>query len=275
MAFDVEPIPAELSLDAPDWALELDEAILAGVEVEPDRRERWRIGSDEQAEWAMRKLAFLGIRHQEVAARAVGWRERIDEWERAELKRITPGVAHFRAMLEEYGILERERDESRATVHVPSGEVSTRKPKTAAVIVVDEEAFIEWAEDMLPEYLFAEVVETKRSAKLMSIRKNTEARAALLLICAECGHPVVQRELGWYHNIDDDEGGDADNAYFDGNHEARPTNGYEVVWRADRAVFPEDDEENGGQEIDGLAGVVVSGVSAAVAPVTASVKLAR
>lgn len=266
---DVAPIPADLSPDAPEFAQELDEAILSGIEP-PEPAQKWEIRSTGQAEWAMRKLAVLKDRERDVQLQAIAWRERIEQWEREELKRTAPGVEYFTGHLERYG-LENRILTGRASVPLPSGEISTRQPKTPTVVVVDEEALLQWLADNLPTSTYEAVVQVTHKPKILELRRNVEARPVPLPFCIECGASIVcESDLTaegpklWTHEGDARE--------VDDDHPATPAPGFEVVWSTEIS------EGDGGEEFDppdGLAGEVIEGLGAALGDATASVKVTR
>lgn len=257
-----EPIPADLTA-APEWATdELDEALVAGA-VLPEVVERWQITEDGQAEWAMRKLAALAARADEVRAQARGWRNPIDEWERAELERVERPARFFAAHLERYGLDVRANDPRRATVPLPSGEIATRAPKAPTVTIDDEAALLAWLGEHLPGTLYGEVVKVTTTAQIMPLRRLVSARLADLPFCGHCGESLdvtVLKALTGPHELGREYRHASDGEY---DHEASPAPGFEVVWTGADA--------DGTPLVEGLAGQVVPGLSASLAATTVKV----
>ena len=166
-------LPAEL-VDAPPFADELDEALLAGRELPPDVVP-WKIETLNDAEWAARKLAALEDRASEVRRTHTAWMARIEENEEAELRRVQPGIEFFRGRLKEFALRRRRIEGGKvrdATTHVPSAEVSTRQAAPKAVLE-DEAAFIVWAYDAITSDEYAEVVKTTEKVLIDALRKAT------------------------------------------------------------------------------------------------------
>lgn len=171
MADDV--LPPALVDDAPAWESELDEALLVGGDW-PEEVSRFRIDSTGLAEWAMRKLAALARRANEVGQQAQVWRARIDLWESEELRRVQPAQGFFEGALKEWALEQRRADPKRATWALPSGKVSTRQAKEPSVILaVDDtsEALIEWLAGALSGEEYDAAVKTKPKVLISELRK--------------------------------------------------------------------------------------------------------
>jgi phage host-nuclease inhibitor protein Gam len=133
------------------------------VRLRPEPETPWRIENDHVATWALRKLgqAEEQRRHVEELARAEI--ERIEEWKARELRRPTRDAEFFRSHLSAYWrrqmdalmapMLERGMtpeeawDElKRKSLSLPTGTLTARRTP-AGVEVVDEEAFVRWAQE--------------------------------------------------------------------------------------------------------------------------------
>lgn len=271
MAHDlvVPPIPAELSSDAPGFAAELDEAIFVGAEP-PESARAWQVGSRGEAEWAMRKLAVLRERQRDVRTQAIEWRERIDAWAADEAKRIEPAVEFFEGHLQRYAVEQRALTGD-ATVRLPSGEISTRKPTKPTVQIDNDEALLAWLEDFLPSGIYEDVVQIVHKPKLVELRRNVETRPVEMPWCVVCGVPLLDLiERGRIENGEDWKPGEGvrwaheDEPLQTYDHPATPAPGFEVVWKSPPLdAFPE--------VPSGLDGTLVPGLSAAIGDVTASV----
>lgn len=156
--FADEPLPPEL-IDAPDGAPD-PETLASEVEAfapdAPDlvtrtlhlldaEPERWRIRSDDAAEWAGRHLAALDRERAEFDARAAAYHDRIERWYKAEVGKLLRQRAMFDAHLRDYAL--RLRDEGRKSLRLPSVSISTRAadPPRVDLVKADKAALLEWA----------------------------------------------------------------------------------------------------------------------------------
>lgn len=205
------PIPAELALDGdePFTLADLDDALtyLATHDPECDdpslllrdlgageaaidldalpeaqregaaavaRTAGWRITDRGGAEWAGRRYAERRADIADVKARAKTWRDRITDWERAELGKLQGSALHLEMLLIEYAAERRAAD--------PKGAKSTPLPSvvikgTAQCVggridVVDQEAVEEWAETSLDSDEYEQVVKTTTQVMLDPLRKH-------------------------------------------------------------------------------------------------------
>lgn len=133
------PLPPELA-DVP-----LDPDALEAEQLRPpEDPERWRIRSDAEAEWALRRLAKAKAAAAEIATQAGAWRERISSWERTALHPHDRDRNFFRAHLLDYGRRRRE-DTGKATLALPSGSVTSRHRAQPRAVVVKADEFCDWA----------------------------------------------------------------------------------------------------------------------------------
>jgi hypothetical protein len=150
----------------------------SAVDGEDPHRPHWSIDSDEEAEWAMRKLVYEERALRTINDQAEDWAARIQRWHDEATKPHKSTAAFFRGVLEDYA--RRQREEGRLSVPLPSGKVSTRNVP-ASVKVVDEATVL--AE--LPQEVRNVVV--KESVRLNLFQKATAvARTATLHV--SCGH---------------------------------------------------------------------------------------
>lgn len=209
---DVPALP-EL-VPAPPAASEIDEAILVGTaDTIP-----WYPSTLDEAEWAMQKLAALEAREREIELQYASWRERIDDWKKAEAARIAPGIAFFDSRLRTYGLSRRyENEKDQKTTRLPSGEIATRGGGAPKVVVMDEERVIAWAQTTLTGPEYDAVVKTSESVLLTGLRSQVVARERAPLLtpgewCAVTGYVIAdpdgwrgQNEQPWAQPIDKDE----------------------------------------------------------------------
>lgn len=195
---DAPPLPAVLALDKPP----LDEDALAVTlgRANPDdllepptsedlaQIERWTITDDEVAEWAMRKMAAAAARIDEREAQGAAWRARIDEWEESVTRADRRTVEWFGGHLADYAVRERERDEGRKSIPLPSGALTTTKPTKPRVVVVDDEAAARW--------VYANV-EDKAAAELVKVTHKVYAGIAAHI-------RAVEHEDGTWSAVDAD-----------------------------------------------------------------------
>ena len=140
------------------------------VDPEPDR-ERFEIEDDEQAAWAMRKLLHvrrrMGANERMMNAeitRIEAWRERVDN-------RFQPEVDYFEAILTQYAHKQRSR-EDRKTIDTPYGVVKSRSTSDKFK-VVDEEKFLEWASENLPDAVSVKITPSVIAIKEASTVEHT------------------------------------------------------------------------------------------------------
>lgn len=137
---------------------------------EPDTgsedRERFRIESDSQAVWAMRKLAAAKARLHDIALIAESEIARIQHWAEQQSREPMRDTAYFEGILVEYGMA--QRVEGRKTVSTPYGAIKSRtgQPKYT---FTDKDEFLAWARVHRPGW-----VAVKEEPALSVIRSETE-----------------------------------------------------------------------------------------------------
>lgn len=128
------------------------EAVTWDKETNPawDDRERFRIEHDEQAVWAMRKMAASRKRLDEIKEIADAEIERIQSWAEHQSRVPMRDAEYFQAILEEYG--RAQRAEGRKTVSTPYGSIKSRLGQPRYTFT-DKEEFISWAQRNRPDWL--------------------------------------------------------------------------------------------------------------------------
>lgn len=134
--------------------------VVATVPMEPERVP-WTIENDDDAEWALARLAETEAGYAAVLAHVEAQKAKAEEWadrvlnerRRAPDNRVIPSLLESRriltAHLEWYARRQRE-EKGRATVDLIAGAVKTRKAKPT-VVIADPEAVLEWARDNVPD----------------------------------------------------------------------------------------------------------------------------
>lgn len=87
---------------------------------------QWTIDSLDIADWALRKIAVLKKKNDEIHQLAKREHDRIAEWEAKETKSNQESIAFFEQKLTEY-LYELRKEDPKAKVKTPYGIVSTRK----------------------------------------------------------------------------------------------------------------------------------------------------
>lgn len=224
------PIPAELAVEQEPIAEHELAAYFAAVQndadaaaVDPEvaaewlaaddsaqslaaRVARWRIEADDQAEWALRKLAVANEELRRFTEQAQEWANRIHAWFLQASREHERTASFMRDRLEDYGLRRREAGGG-ATLTLPSGTIRTTASGEAVEVENDEElyvllegldgdALVEWSNAMAN----AEVEQhelTKRSVKIdvRSLRKLVRIEHVHdgneLTIEYACGHVVT------------------------------------------------------------------------------------
>lgn len=126
--------------------------IAAGVGA----RERWRIGGDDDAEWAMAKLITALAAVARVEAQRAAYVAKVDRWHLREIAEPRRTVSYFTAQLELWALRRRQTAEDlnpkrfAKTFRVPSGHVSTRGGGAPHPVITDEATLLAWCMEHLP-----------------------------------------------------------------------------------------------------------------------------
>lgn len=156
MPYQSDPLPpwAEGPPAAPVLLAGLDEgAITEPVDDDEDpatltplaQAARWTIGSDGEAEWAMAHLAAAEAQQQAVKDQAALWQAKLDAFVRSGLAAPARTIAFFTDRLEQWGRARRAANPDVKTLRYASGVVKTTMPSGPKVIVVNEQAVIDWS----------------------------------------------------------------------------------------------------------------------------------
>jgi phage host-nuclease inhibitor protein Gam len=137
----------ELAVTVEAAAAEVAARMYTADHTDPAEADRaWRIGSDAEAEWAMRHVADAERQLADLQVQAADWAERIQQWFDQAAKPLVATRVFMGSHLQHYG-LARRADTGKATLVLPSGAVATRSAKPKAE-VVDAAAVLAWAEQV-------------------------------------------------------------------------------------------------------------------------------
>ena len=131
----------ELILEELKEAEKLQFDIFMGETTEEDAKEKLKIKSTEQANWAFRKLRAINTKAREIKDIGAAEKARIEEWEKKELAILENSTEFFEGLLVEYLIRQKEVD-PKFKISTPYGKVSSRKqqPKWN----YEDEKVLEW-----------------------------------------------------------------------------------------------------------------------------------
>lgn len=143
--------PAE-ELALPDWTADLVLGDDGLVEVVRDDtlgiaervRPRWRVDTDERADYALRRVAMLDEELARAQAFARTQKQQIDTWLEARTKPIAEARAFFHGAAADYARRLREADPKFRTLPLPAGKLTAHDGRPG-VDVEDEAAFTTWA----------------------------------------------------------------------------------------------------------------------------------
>lgn len=148
---DPQPHLGALGFDLVDSPLAADDivnAFLYHENAEGGGPPRWRIESDDVAEWAMVKLAEAQADLAQTRRQRASYAERIDQWYARSTAESTRSAAFFEAHLMLWALTKRSTTAGATkTAKLPSGEVRTRKPGPWKPAIADPTALLEWAID--------------------------------------------------------------------------------------------------------------------------------
>lgn len=105
--------------------------------IDREQKERFKIKSIDEANWAFRKLAALKAKEDEVRRLAAAERERIDRYEASEMAAIDRDREFFESLLAEYAMEQRKTD-PKFRVKTPYGMVGFRKQQPEWKYVDDQ-----------------------------------------------------------------------------------------------------------------------------------------
>lgn len=118
------------------FEMELQEALETS-----ETQERFKIETLEAANWALRKLAAINAKEKEINDLKNKEIERIENWAKDEIDKLSDSRQFFEGLLTEYFSREREKD-PKFKISTPYGKVSARKqqPKWN----YDEDKVVNW-----------------------------------------------------------------------------------------------------------------------------------
>lgn len=160
-------LPADAMIDPPFDDDDLDEQ-LAQLDDEPDDPPpvaRWVPPDDRAAEWAMRKLADAQDEIERHDMLLAGYIDEIRKWHATATARARRTAARMEGALAEYALAERAEN-NRRTIHLPSGDITTR-PAGGRPEVVDPVVVASFLAEHLPEDTVAEIVRPEVSKKAL------------------------------------------------------------------------------------------------------------
>lgn len=96
-------------------------------ENQEELRQRFRIETVDQLNWALRKLAAIRAKENEVKKLAEAERERINQWEQRELAGLERSKQFFEALIQEYAAEQRKNDPKWKSTSTPYGKIGYRK----------------------------------------------------------------------------------------------------------------------------------------------------
>ena len=150
------PLPAEL-LDVPEgydegeidatFATAEGENIPVVEAIESD--DRWRVRTDDDAEWALRRIAAANADLEALHEKAKRWTEQITGWFEQAAREPARTAEFFTAQVERYAMAER-REHDRKSVRLPSGKFSTRQ-SAEALEILDDDKVLAWAHIHAPD----------------------------------------------------------------------------------------------------------------------------
>jgi len=132
---------------------------------QPPAPERFAITDDRMATWAFRKLVLARQRIAEQQAIRDAEVQRFDEWLAQVTRSDVDTSQRMTALLEEYARHRREAT-GEATLRTAYGSVRSKAPaKAGKCVVVDLDAFVEWANAAHPELVEIRFVPKVAEAK--------------------------------------------------------------------------------------------------------------
>lgn len=145
----------------------LVQAEIEEIEVmEEEEKQKFRIEDKEQAQWALRKIKALNIKHKETDELAEAEIERIKAWQDKENRSIDSGIAFFEGLLFDYMLKEKKADEGLKSIKLPSGTLRLRKQQPE--YIRDDDKLVKWA-ITVGEW---DLVKTKESIDWAALKKD-------------------------------------------------------------------------------------------------------
>jgi hypothetical protein len=133
----------------------------------------WQIDTDEQAEWAMAKVAEAQADVAQLLAQRDAQMERAQAWYARMAKGPQRTLGFMQLHLMDYALRRRAADPKQKTLVLPNGEVPTTKGPDPCVVIEDEDALVAWARKNHPE-----VVDTSYRVLVTKLRTVAFAKGA-------------------------------------------------------------------------------------------------
>ena len=158
---------------------------------EQEEREQFRIKNDDEANWAMRKIAKARKEFAEAEQQAERERERIDAWLDGKRKAKERDEEFFTGLLTAYYLPQHMEDPRKKTFKLPAGafQVRAQQPEYQR----DDAALVQWLEShVMPDYL-----EVVKRPKWGELKKIIETKGGVATVAGEVvdGITVVPRGL--------------------------------------------------------------------------------
>lgn len=131
-----------------------DHLLTLGPDLADDEtRERWVVENDDMAGWAFRKIARAETERSRIRQDAAAEIARIEAWAADAERTVDHDVQFFTGKLIEYRRMLEDRDpDLPKTYKTPLGSIARRAGRSK-VNVINEAAFVEWAQEALPDAL--------------------------------------------------------------------------------------------------------------------------
>lgn len=129
-----------------------------------EEKERFKIESDHQADWALRKIKEAENEIEKVEYFAETQIRQIENWKSKQLEKQHNSIDYFKSLLAEYLQNKRKEDPKLKSITLPSGNVGFRK-KPAKWIYNDETALKTLESENLNEYIKIEKKLNKTAIK--------------------------------------------------------------------------------------------------------------
>ncbi|MCY8324281.1 host-nuclease inhibitor Gam family protein [Bacillus spizizenii] len=123
----------------------------------PGDRPQFEITDMNSLNWAFRKIAALKSQEKEIKALAATEKQRIEEWERQELKPLADSLSFFENLVSVYHTKQLQDDPKARTLSTPYGKSKSRTTK-AAPKEVNKEKLLQHVKDAGMEEFIKESV---------------------------------------------------------------------------------------------------------------------
>lgn len=147
--------------------MELAEYLVAGQDLVPAEIDRYRIGGDKEALWALRKLKAAQAKIADNIEAANEERRLIDSWLEEVNGSLERDANFFEGLLRDYALRCRDdENDGRKSIKLPGGTIRTRAGSTS-VSIGDADAFLSWAEVNNPD-----LIRVKKEPNLSEIKET-------------------------------------------------------------------------------------------------------